>query len=701
MKRRVDASLRGPDAADARREARPRRHPRGRVLRAGAAARPRRQGPAAARARHAPGARDARRAPATSSRARGRGLADAYRFLRDVEHKLQIVHERQTQLIPSDAEATARRWCGGSATSGRDGAAAFWRRARAAHGGRATRRSRRSSTAPRRSAGATSGPELTALSMDALEQEERALWRARARSASATSRARTATCGCCATGRRYAPASARRREALAALAPALLAEIARLRGARTARSTTWRASSPTVGARTSYLHLLLENPGVLPAAGAAVRDAASSCRTSSCAIPSCSTASCAPTSCACVRARDDLRARARTRTARGRRDFETELDTLRRFRTRGVPPHRRARHRGRARAPTRWRHSSPTSPSLPRGGARRSHGARSLRADSACRAEPPTEALAVLGMGKLGGAELNYAPISTSSSSTTPATGVVARAASRRTSSSRASRSARSACCRRRRARASRTASTRASARRATRGRWCRRSRRSRPTIATQRAAVGAPGARSRRGRSRGPPALRAAARADRRALRLRAWARRATRWPRSRRMRERIGHERGGGEDERGQHQDRPRRARRRRVRWCRCCSSGTGTPTPASASAGRATRSRRSQSSGILPADEARALRAGYDFLRALESRLRIERDQPVEALDTDPEALLALARRLGYEGADAEAVAALRADHDAPSRRDPRRVRYASSLRARRSDARLVCLRRRASG
>src|SRR5262249_20338069 len=28
-------------------------------------------------------------------------LADAYRFLRDVEHKLQIVRERQTQIIPS------------------------------------------------------------------------------------------------------------------------------------------------------------------------------------------------------------------------------------------------------------------------------------------------------------------------------------------------------------------------------------------------------------------------------------------------------------------------------------------------------------------------------------------------------------------------------------------------------------------------
>src|SRR5207247_1208605 len=32
-------------------------------------------------------------------------LAAAYRFLRDVEHKLQIVQERRTQLVPSDPEA--------------------------------------------------------------------------------------------------------------------------------------------------------------------------------------------------------------------------------------------------------------------------------------------------------------------------------------------------------------------------------------------------------------------------------------------------------------------------------------------------------------------------------------------------------------------------------------------------------------------
>jgi glutamate-ammonia-ligase adenylyltransferase len=47
---------------------------------------------------------------------------------------------------------------------------------------------------------------------------------------------------------------------------------------------------------------------------------------------------------------------------------------------------------------------------------------------------------------------------------------------------------------------------------------------------------------------------------------------------------------------------------------------------------------------------------LALGYRFLRALENRLRIERDQPVEALESDAAQLTPLARRLGYEGDDA---------------------------------------------
>jgi len=67
-----------------------------------------------------------------------------------------------------------------------------------------------------------------------------------------------------------------------------------------------------------------------------------------------------------------------------------------------------------------------------------------------------------------------------------------------------------------------------------------------------------------------------------------------------------------------------------------------------------------------GILSADEARSLRAAYAFLRAVESRLRLEQDQPGEALDAEPGTLVPLARRLGYEGSDDEAVAGLLEDH-----------------------------------
>jgi glutamate-ammonia-ligase adenylyltransferase len=53
------------------------------------------------------------------------------------------------------------------------------------------------------------------------------------------------------------------------------------------------------------------------------------------------------------------------------------------------------------------------------------------------------------------------------------------------------------------------------------------------------------------------------------------------------------------------------------------------------------------------LLASDEAAALRDGYEFIARLENRLRIESDQPAWALPTDPEALRPLARRMGYQG------------------------------------------------
>jgi glutamate-ammonia-ligase adenylyltransferase len=79
-----------------------------------------------------------------------------------------------------------------------------------------------------------------------------------------------------------------------------------------------------------------------------------------------------------------------------------------------------------------------------------------------------------------------------------------------------------------------------------------------------------------------------------------------------------------------------------------------------------------------GVLAAGDGEHLRAGYGFLRDLEGRLRIERDQAVESIDTDAGAMLGLARRLGYAGTDDEAVARFR--HELAAHRAAIRTVYA---------------------
>jgi glutamate-ammonia-ligase adenylyltransferase len=59
-----------------------------------------------------------------------------------------------------------------------------------------------------------------------------------------------------------------------------------------------------------------------------------------------------------------------------------------------------------------------------------------------------------------------------------------------------------------------------------------------------------------------------------------------------------------------------------------------------------------------GVLADDDYQILTQGYRFLRTLENRLRIEQDQPVEALESAGEQVMVLARRLGYDGEDAAA-------------------------------------------
>ena len=80
-----------------------------------------------------------------------------------------------------------------------------------------------------------------------------------------------------------------------------------------------------------------------------------------------------------------------------------------------------------------------------------------------------------------------------------------------------------------------------------------------------------------------------------------------------------------------------------------------------------------------GVVPASEATALAESYAFLRTLTNRLRIERDQPVESLEREGDRLPALARRLGYAGDNETVASRLLADYG--RHREHVRARYES--------------------
>jgi glutamate-ammonia-ligase adenylyltransferase len=65
--------------------------------------------------------------------------------------------------------------------------------------------------------------------------------------------------------------------------------------------------------------------------------------------------------------------------------------------------------------------------------------------------------------------------------------------------------------------------------------------------------------------------------------------------------------------------------------------------------------------EAAALLPAAEAAALRAGYSFLRLVEARLRVVTDRPLTELPDAADDLAKLARRLGFESAEA-----FRAEH-----------------------------------
>ncbi len=65
-------------------------------------------------------------------------------------------------------------------------------------------------------------------------------------------------------------------------------------------------------------------------------------------------------------------------------------------------------------------------------------------------------------------------------------------------------------------------------------------------------------------------------------------------------------------------------------------------------------------------MPADDAQALEESYGFLRTLNNRLRIERDQPVEDLEREGERLLGAGAPARLRGDERGSGAPLLADY-----------------------------------
>ncbi len=581
-------------------------------------------------------------------------LAAAYRFLRDVEHKLQIVQERQTQLMPAEPEellALARRLGFRGPAAVADLHAAHARHtgvvhhafASLFHGAEEERRR-------------DEQPELGTL-IDELEHEEQALWRLGAlgfRDLEGAYR----DLRLLRDGTPHAPASARRRQALTTLAPGLLAEIARSAAPdRALRHVATFIS--TVGARTSYLHLLLENPEVMRLL---VRLFASSEFLSAFFLrhPELLDSLVRADLVRIVRSREDMAAELGARMAAAP-DFEAELDTLRRFRHEEVL--RIGVHDIQGTLAPEEVGGQLTAVAETCLAAALAVARREVLARARLPAERPTEGLAVLGMGKLGSAELNYA--SDLDLIFIYDAGDEAWWSGRAVPHEVFTRIAQRAIS------ALQTPTREGIAYRIdTR---LRPSGNQGPLVSSLEAFAAYHATSAQVWERQALIRARVLAAPAELGARLEAVADRfvygrgltAAEVAEIARMRERIERERGAADDRavnikagRGGLVDVEFVVQMLQLRH------GHEHPRVRT----RVTREAIAQleAAGLLPSVDARALVDGYAFLRALENRLRLDRDQPVEAMDADPESLLGLARRLGYRGSDAEAVGALRADH-----------------------------------
>ncbi len=249
-------------------------------------------------------------------------LGRAYRFLRDVEHKIQIVHERQTHTIPAapeEQQALARRL-------GLSDASALW--TEVDHATATVRRAfDKLFYEPAAEAKRDLDPAAVSL-IEGLDDAEQTIAHLRLLGFS-DPEARRADLLLLRDGSAVAPASARRRGVLLELAPTLLSAVVKSANPDQALQLVASLIS-AIGARTSFLALLRENPGTLRML---VRLCAGSRFLANVFLQRPETLDVlVRTDLARVRIeRDALAADVRVLLA-GSDDFETKLDVLRRFR---------------------------------------------------------------------------------------------------------------------------------------------------------------------------------------------------------------------------------------------------------------------------------------------------------------------------------------------------------------------------------
>jgi glutamate-ammonia-ligase adenylyltransferase len=580
-------------------------------------------------------------------------LAAAYRFLRDVEHKIQIARERQSQRIPDEPEEHAvfvRRL----GYLGTDGAAAF-EAARAAetdfvhatfealfHGAEETRRREER-------------PDVAQL-MD--ELHDVAVTRTRLRVLGFRDLdAAAADLRLLRDGPSHAPAHAHRARAMAALAPALVSELARV--ADPDRALHHLASFiASIGARTSFLHLLLENPGVMRLL---VRLFGTSEFLSRDFLrhPELLDSLVRADLVRLVRTPEDQAGELAGRLAAAP-DLETRLDVIRRFR------HEEFLRIGvhdiegeLAGDVVREQLSTLAEVAL---AAAVGIATDAMRARLGLPDGGPTDGLAVVGLGKLGGRELNYhsdldivfiydaGPEAWWSTHGIGPHEYFSRVAQRTISALQTPTREGVAYKIDTRLRPSGNKGTLVSSLAAF------------EAYHAESAALWERQALAKARLLTGPPALRsrAAAVIERivygRPLTASDVAEMAA-------MRARIANERGAPGDavniktDWGGLVDVEFAVQMLQIRHGHADPRVRLQATRAALDALIAV--------GALPPADGERLRDGYAFLRDLEGRLRIERDQPVEAIDADPAAMLGPARRLGYTGTDDEAVARFAAE------------------------------------